>query len=325
MPAKRLGLSVSDEGARLPLVVDNQGIRRYDNMTMKQKIIVAMPAYNEEKYIGSLVLNSRQYADEVIVVDDGSTDNTAGIAELAGASVVRHEGNRGYGSAIQSIFNEAKKRNADILVTIDADSQHNPEEIPALVKAISEGSEVVIGSREMQRNAIPTYRRIGQKVLSKLTYVVSRRKLSDTESGFRAYSQKAINELDLNEKGMAVSSEIVSTAARKGLKVTEVPVSVIYTKDSSTMNPVRHGVGVLTRIMVMISERRPLLFFGILGSISIVLGLVAGILVARTLFAIQVLNMGSALISMLLITVGVLCISTGIILDVLVRRLGNSS
>jgi len=295
------------------------------NQSPQPKIVVAMPAYNEEKYIGSIVLRTWQYADQVVVVDDGSADHTARVAELAGATVIRHGENRGYGSAIQSIMVEAKQQNADILVILDADSQHNPEDAPSLIKAISAGFDVVIGSREMQSNVIPAYRRLGQRVLAKLTHIASKKRLSDTESGFRAYSRKAIATLELREKGMAISSEIVSEATSKGLKITEVPISVTYTKDSSTMNPVRHGLGVFHRIMVMISERRPLLFFGILGSILMVLGVVAGIMVMRVFFAQQVLNMGTSLISMLLITSGLLFIFTGIILDVLVRRIGGSS
>ncbi len=288
------------------------------------KIIVGTPAYNEEKYIGSIVLQARQYADTVVVVDDGSNDRTSNVARLAGATVVQHIENKGYGSAIQSIMAEARKQDADILVIIDADSQHNPDEIPFLAKAISEGFDVVIGSRELQKSAIPAYRRIGQKVLSNLTYLASRKKLSDTESGFRAYSRKALNELKLKETGMAISSEIVSTAFRIGLKVTEVPISVTYTRDGSTMNPIKHGVGVLNRIVVMISERRPLLVFGACGIICIAFGIFLGVLVVQTLQAYQVLQVGSALISMLLITIGMLCISTGLILSVLVRRIGNS-
>ncbi len=290
----------------------------------RPKIIVGMPAYNEGKYVGSLVLQARQYVETVVVVDDGSTDHTSKVAELAGAKVVRHGENRGYGNAIRSILAEAKKQNADILVTLDADSQHNPEEIPSLIKAVSEGFDVVIGSREMQKNAIATYRRLGQRVLSRLTYIASRRRLSDTESGFRAYSRKAINTLELKEEGMAISSEIVSEAAAKGLKVTDVPISVIYTKDGSTLNPVRHGFGVLNRIMVMISERRPLLFFGLFGSILLVLGVGAAVWVVQAFyFGSGVLATGTALISILLITAGLLTIFTGVILNVLMKRIGD--
>ena len=294
------------------------------NESPQPKIIVGMPAYNEGKYVGSLVLQTRQYAETVVVVDDGSTDHTSKVAELAGAKVVRHRENKGYGTAIRSILAEAKKQNADILVILDADSQHNPEEIPSLIKAVSEGSDVVIGSREMQKRAITPYRRLGQRVLSRLTYIASHKKLSDTESGFRAYSRKAITTLELKEAGMAISSEIVSEAAAKGLKVTEIPISVIYTKDGSTLNPVRHGFGVLNRIMVMISERRPLLFFGLFGSILLVLGVGAAVWVVQAFyFGSGVLATGTALISILLITAGLLTVFTGVILNVLVKRIGD--
>jgi glycosyltransferase involved in cell wall biosynthesis len=291
------------------------------NKSDKLKILAGMPAYNEANYIGSLVLQVRQYVDDVIIVDDGSTDDTAKIADLAGAYVVQHEKNRGYGGAIRSLLAEAKNQDADILVILDADTQHKPEEIPSLIKGITEGSDIVIGSRDTQREKIATYRRFGQKVLSKMTNISSRQKLTDTESGFRAYSRKALNTLELKEEGMAVSSEIVSEAANKGLQITEVPISVIYTRDGSTLNPISHGLGVLNRIIVMISERRPLLFFGIIGLMFIISGIVIGVLVVQTLTNQQILQVGSALVSMLLITIGVLGISTGLILSVLIRRL----
>ena len=287
------------------------------------KIIVAMPAYNEQKYIGSIVLQAQQYADEVIVIDDGSTDRTAKIAELAGATVIRHGENKGYGAAIQTILAKAEKRAPDILVLLDADSQHDPDEIPSLTRAISEGYDLVIGSRKIQRQDIPPFRRTGQKVLSYLTRILSGRRLSDTESGFRAFSRQAIAVLEPKEKGMAISAEIVSEATVKGLRVTEVPITAIYTKNGSTLNPVRHGFGVLRRIMVMISERRPLLFFGLCGIISIAFGIFNGVIVVQTLNERMILQTGTALMSMMFITIGVLCIFTGIILDVLVRRLGR--
>ncbi|MFQ5996416.1 MAG: glycosyltransferase family 2 protein [Dehalococcoidales bacterium] len=290
----------------------------------RPKVIVGMPAYNEAKYIGSVILQARGYADEVVVVDDGSSDRTSKVAELAGATVIRHGENKGYGATIQSILAQAKERNADILVLLDADSQHDPEEISSLTKAITEGYDLAIGSRKLRRRDIPAYRQIGQKVISYFTRILSRSKLSDTESGFRAFSRQAIAVLEPKEKGMAISAETVSEATAKGLRITEVPISAIYTPDGSTLNPVKHGFGVLNRIMVMISERRPLLFFGIGGGISIALGIFAGVVVLQKLFASQVLHVGTALISMLLITIGMLSIFVGIILNVLVKRMSNS-
>ena len=304
---------------------DGEAGKRVNKSTEpKMKTIIGMPAYNEEKYVGSLVLQARQYADEVVVVDDGSMDHTARVAELAGASVVKHGQNKGYGKAIQSILAEAGKRNADVLVILDADSQHSPEDIPSLIKGVTDGSDVVIGSRVMQKNEIARYRRVGQIILSRLTRIASRKELSDTESGFRAYSRKAISTLELKEKGMAISSEIVAEAATKGLKVTEVPISVAYTKDGSTLNPVRHGFGVLNRIMVMISERRPLLFFGFFGGIFLVFGLIAGATVLQEFyFSSHSLATGTALISILFITVGLLSVFTGLILNVLIKRISD--
>ena len=287
----------------------------------KQRVLAAMPAYNEEKYIGSVILQARQYADEVLVVDDGSTDRTAAVARLAGATVVKHGENRGYGATIQSILAEAKKRNPDVLVLMDADAQHDPEEISLLTGAIRNGHDLAVGYRNIDRKEIPSHRKIGQRILAYFTRVLSRSGLSDTECGFRAFSRKAIEVLELREKGMAISAETISEAARKGLSIIEVPVSAIYTGDGSTLNPVRHGVGVLNRVLVMISERRPLLFFGLLGSVFIILGVVAGVMVVRILFASQVLHVGTALISMLLITIGMLSVFTGVILNVLVRRI----
>ena len=291
------------------------------SQSVPQKIIVGMPAYNEEKYIGSIILQAQRHAGEVIVVDDGSTDNTVRISQLAGATVIKHLDNKGYGATIQDILAHAKKRNPDVLIILDADSQHDPEEIPVLVEAVSRGFDLVIGSRKILRDKIPAYRKIGQKVISYLTRSLSGEKLSDTESGFRAYSSRALDVLEPKEKGMAVSAEIISEATKKGLRIAEVPVSIIYTGDGSTLNPLIHGLGVFHRILVMISERKPLLFFGAFGCISLILGVVTGIIVVQILQDNQYLSTGTALLSMLFITVGMLSIFTGVILDVLVNRL----
>ena len=293
-----------------------------DQKTAQPKVIVGIPAFNEDKYIAGVILQSRQHGT-VIVVNDGSTDKTSKVAGLAGARVVEHGVNRGYGSAIRSIIEAAKKENADILVILDGDSQHDPDDIPLLIEAVLKGSDVVIGSRLSEKNSIPGYRRFGQNVLARLTNIASRQNVKDTESGFRAYSKKAIATLELRETGMAVSAEIVAEASRKGLQITEVPISVSYTKDGSTLNPVMHGLGNLNRITIMISESRPLFFFGLAGAVLLLAGAVTGFVVIRLYSSSKVLVMGWFLITMLLVIVGMLCLFTGVILNTLTRRFGK--
>jgi len=284
------------------------------------RVLAGIAAYNEARYVGSIVLQARQYVDEVIVIDDGSTDNTAMVAELAGATVVRNAENRGKGAAIQSILAEAKKRNPDVLVLLDADAQHNPNEIPVLIKPISEGFDLVIGSRQAQDDKTPRYRRIGRKVLLHSARLASKANISDSESGFRALSPKAINDLELKANGFAVESEMITSAADKNLKITEVPISNIYTIDGSTLHPIRHGIDVLSRVIVMISQRRPLLVFGLIGGILLVIGLVFGFRVLDIASTTGHLATGSAILTTLFIIAGILSIFTGIILNALSRR-----
>jgi len=284
------------------------------------RVLAGIAAYNEARYVGSIVLQARQYVDEVIVVDDGSTDNTARVAELAGATVIHHSENKGKGAAIQSILAEAKKRNPDVVVLLDADAQHNPNEIPALIKPIAEGFDLVIGSREAQKDKTPRYRRIGQKVVLRSTRLASKANISDSESGFRALSPKAINELELKANGFAIESEMITLAADKNLKITEVPISNIYTKDGSTLHPIVHGIDVLSRMIVMILQRRPLFFFGLAGGILLVIGLISGVRVINIAVTTGNLAIGSVVLTALFIITGISSLFTGIILNALGRR-----
>ena len=292
----------------------------------RPRVIAAIPAYNEERYVGSVVLKARKYVNEVIVFDDGSTDGTAEIARLAGATVLRQESNYGKGTAIRGILSEMRNHPPDVLIFLDADGQHNPEESPRLVNAIQQGYDLVVGSRKAEKKRTPFYRRIGQGVLSFGAGVAAKgRKVIDTESGFRALSRKVIQEIDLTENGFAVETEMIVKATEKGLKITEVPISAIYVEDGSTQNPFRHGLGVLNSIVSMISERRPLLFFGVGGSVLCLLGILAGIRVLASFSRTSEFAIGTAILCAVFLITGVFSIFTGIVLNILTKTHGQKA
>ncbi len=222
---------------------------------MNSKVIVALPAYNEEKYIAEIVRKAAGYADTIFVLDDGSTDSTTDVACCAGADVYRLPKNHGYGSAIRSILDISRvERPSDVLVIMDADNQHDATDIPKLVKAIGDGYDLVIGCRASRD--VPFYRRIGGTILSVATWMLSGAWVRDSQCGFRAYSKRAVEMIKPKERGMAISSEIVALAAWEGLRIKEVPISVRYLDDSSTHNPWKQGMYTLWRVVVMIVRRR---------------------------------------------------------------------
>jgi glycosyltransferase involved in cell wall biosynthesis len=241
--------------------------------------IAAMPAYNEERFIAKTVLGAQRYADVVLVVDDGSSDATVEIARALGALVIQHKTNKGYGGALQTIFETARTVRADTLIILDADGQHDPRDIPALLTRLDSGADVVIGSRFLDgsKGDIPAYRKVGMKVLDGMTeFAGGDLKVSDSQSGFRAYGRRAIEAVHITGEGMSAGSEILIQVADAGLVIAEVPITVRYDiEGTSSENPVSHGVGVLMNIVRLISLRRPLLFFGIPGSVFTVVGLAA--------------------------------------------------
>lgn len=210
----------------------------------RRRIIAGIPAYNEAKHIGDVVFEALRHVDEVIVVDDGSRDDTARIAKAAGATVIRSEINQGPGQATKTCFRLAKERKADVLVTLDGDGQHNPEEIPGVMAPILDGrAYVVIGSRFLNReNNIPMYRRFGISAINLLFNFATTVRMSDSQSGFRAYSDNALNLLNITEKGFGFSIELLLQAGRKGLAIAEVPISCIYRSTRHSLNPVIHGL-----------------------------------------------------------------------------------
>jgi glycosyltransferase involved in cell wall biosynthesis len=238
-------------------------------------ITIGIPAFNEEKNIGKVIITLKKITNDIIVCDDGSNDLTKEIAEGLGAKVISHTKNMGYGEAIKSIFNEAKKKEADILVTFDADGQHRPEDIMSLTKPIiDQEAEVVIGSRFLKNETnMPKYRKIGVKVLTKVTNMSIKENLTDSQSGLRAYQKKVLQNISLTDSGMGISTEILIKSHQKEFRIVEVPIQILYGKDTSTHNPVSHGTSVLLSTIKYTSIQHPLKFYGIPAIIFLLVGM----------------------------------------------------
>ena len=288
-------------------------------------VVVGIPAFNEEKTIAKVILKAQRFADKVIVCDDGSTDMTGEIAKKLGAIVIRHERNLGKGAALRSLFESGRKMGVDVLVTLDADDQHNPEDIPRLVEPILKGNaDIAIGNRFQSINPIPTIRRWGNRVLSFLTSL-SAGMSADTQSGFRAYSGKALHVIDVVEDGLGVDSQIFIEAKEKGLRIVEIPISVKYPKDAKTSkkNIVKHGSEVIIFLIELISEKRPLLFLGLPGLVLLILGAAAFTLVLSIFNQTRQFAIGTAMLGVVATLLGALLIFGALILWVLGERLSR--
>jgi glycosyltransferase involved in cell wall biosynthesis len=275
------------------------------NSKVDSKILVCIPAFNEAKAVSQIIMKAKKYAEGIIVYDDGSTDDTFEVAKSAGATVIRNPKNNGYGVAIRSLFQAAREQNADIMITIDSDGQHDPDQIPQLIEPIlKQGFDLVIGSRFLNDNnkeKVPRFRSFGIKTITKLTQAASYHGITDSQSGFRAYNKNALSKINLFEDGMAVSTEILLRASEKKLSTTEVPITINYDiKDTSTHNPISHGIGVLYSVLQYVSLRHPLAFYGLPG---------IALLGVAALFLRNVLHLfsttGYVSTNMILISVGI--------------------
>ena len=275
-----------------------------------------IPAYNEENTISDLVKIAKKFVDKVVVCDDGSTDDTLNNAKLAGAEIISHKKNQGYGAAITTLFDYCRMQNADVMITLDGDGQHDPNQIPILLDTISQHSvDVVLGSRFLDNNTdTPGYRKRGIKIITSAANFGADFKVSDAQSGFRAYSKSAINAIHPTEQGMAVSTEILLKISNKGLSLAEVPITTSYDGDTSEQNPVPHGISVLMNTIKYVSIRHPIKFYGIPGFVSIIAGLVCSVLFLDAYLNDQVIFYGSLLGAVVLLLFGAILSVTAIIL-----------
>ena len=282
------------------------------------RVVAGIPAYNEEKNIAKIILELKKVVDDVIVCDDGSNDLTGPISKKMGALVIQHEKNQGYGGAIVSIFSKAKEMNADILITFDGDGQHRIEDIKNIIHPINENlADIVIGSRFLgDDSTVPKFRKIGIKTITSISNTASELKLTDSQSGFRAYNKKAIQSLNLSERGMGVSTEILIKSSKMGLSIKEVPITILYEGDTSTHNSASHGISVIMSTMKFVSIEHPLKFYGTsgLGFLAIGLFFIVWTLQAFTdtrqiITNVSLIGIGATLLGTILIMTAILLYS----------------
>jgi len=284
------------------------------------KILAAIPCYNEEATIGSIVLKAKRHVDEVLVIDDGSIDETAKVAEEAGAVVIKHKENKGKAFGVKNAFRYALENDFDVVVTIDGDGQHDANEIPNLLKPIMESEvDMTIGFRFGRFTEMPLWRKIGKRVLDYATGVGAE-KITDSQCGFRAFNRKAIESFvpRLRGNGFSVESEQLVLAKDLELKIAEVRISCRYKNlKTSKKNPFSHGPSVLRYILWLVAERRPLLFIGVPGMVLILAGLLFGIKTISFYNAKNIFLISYALLSIFLLIVGTLAVLMSLLLNIL--------
>ncbi len=265
------------------------------------QVVIGIPAYNEEKNIAKIIVKLQNITNKIIVCNDGSTDLTSDISNKMGAIVINHPKNLGYGAAIKSLFSKARELDADVLITFDADGQHRIEDINKVLEPIEHNNaDIVIGSRFLDKKLkIPAYRKFGINAITKMSNITTKKKITDSQSGFRAYNKKALQEIIPSDNGMGISTEILIKANKKSLRIIEVPITILYEGETSTHNPMSHGISVMLSTMKFISIEHPLKFYGIPGLIFLLTGFIF------IIWAIQIYTeYGSVITNITLVGIG---------------------
>ncbi len=300
----------------------NNNIFSIKNWQILMYKLACIPTFNEEGVIEKVIEKTLHHVDKVIVCDDGSSDNTAQKAKDAGAHVIKHEKNLGKGAAMKTLFEYVKKNQADIIVTIDGDGQFLPEEIPQLIIPILEKkADIVIGYRFEDNEEMPAYRKFGNKMLDKMTNLATDLPFRDTQSGFRAYTKNAIEQIEFVTNGFGADSEILVSASKKGLKISEKKVTVLYDTGSktSTKNPVSHTTGVVSSLIELIALQKPLRYLGIPGIVLIIIGVIYSGVVIAIFNETRFFSVPSTLVALGSLMVGLILLLTSLVLFVIIR------
>ena len=297
-----------------------------EDKTMKSlDVLVCIPAYNAESTISEAVKRCQKFADLVLVINDGSSDNTEKVARKAGADIITHRKNRGYGGAIKTALEEGLKRNARVTITFDADLQHDAKDIPKIIEPIlSNESDIVIGSRFLEKNTgVKTYRKFGIRFITSLVRLFSGNNIRDAESGFRGYSIDSLKQLIpmLETEGMGMSAEILLKASVSKLKIVEVPRKEMYPENvqTSSQNPIKHGLSVILTILKLVIETKPLVAFGIPSVFFFISSIIGSVYVVNFYNEIGRLPLGMTVFTVLLISIGFFLLLAAMILYVLTR------
>jgi len=286
-----------------------------------ERTLAIIPCFNEEIAIGSIILKAKRYVDEVLVIDDGSIDDTVKIAKEAGANVISHKYNKGKSAAIKTGFRYALDKDFDYVITIDGDGQHNPTEIPVVLgNVVNNGHDISIGFRSGNGTEMPMWRRVGKRVLDYATSFGNGGFVTDSQCGFRAFNKKAVKAITPNLNGGAfnVESEQLIKAHELGLGIANTNVTCKYKNlKTSTKDPTSHGFSVLKYIIWLVAERRPLLFIGVPGFIMMILGLGIGILTLQYYNQTHVFLIPYAIVVSIFLIIGALAMFMGLVLNAL--------
>ncbi|WP_276302473.1 glycosyltransferase family 2 protein [Halorussus lipolyticus] len=290
-------------------------------------MVAAIPAFEESATIGDVVRETSEYVDDVLVVDDGSSDDTAEVARDAGAIVVEHDRNQGYGGALRTAFRCADRWGIEDMVVLDADGQHDPADVPKLVEARRErDADLVIGSRFLPGNetSLPVYRRFGLSAINLLTNAslgLVQSPISDTQSGFRAYGRRAVESLaedpEIGE-GMSASTDILYHASREGYDIEEVSTTIQYdVENGNSHHPVAHGLHLVANILRTVERGHPVAILGVPGFLGSISGIGLGFWTLHIYVQTQVFPIGYAILSVFLGLAGIFACFTAIVLHAL--------